>query len=217
MRRPVLRRCQGRDGHRSEHARRAAIACPSARGRAQAARAQAGVASAVAAHRSAPRNATQRAKLAAGETTLILGATGVTGQLAVQIAKLLGAKRVVAAGRNEGRLSRLLELGADVTIQLNQSPESLKAAFAREAGEEGFDVILDYLWGAPTEILLAAITRSEFSRVTKEIRLVQVGESAGASISLSAAVLRSTPLTESTRNDNPMIKLKTDFSNYTDK
>jgi NADPH:quinone reductase-like Zn-dependent oxidoreductase len=138
---------------------------------------------------------TQRAKLAAGETVLILGATGVTGQLAVQIAKLLGAKRVVAAGRNERRLSRLRELGADATIQLEQSPELLKGAFAREAGEDGFDVILDYLWGAPTEVLLAAITRPEFARVTKEMRLVQVGESAGATISLPAAVLRSTALT----------------------
>lgn len=138
---------------------------------------------------------TQRAKLAAGETVLILGATGVTGQLAVQIAKLLGAKRVIAAGRNSRRLARLHELGADATIQLDQSPESLKDAFAREAGENGFDVILDYLWGAPTEALLAAITRPEFSRVTKEMRLVQVGESAGATISLPAAVLRSTALT----------------------
>ena len=43
------------------------------------------------------------AKLAAGETVLILGATGVTGKLAVQIAKILGAGRVVAAGRNEQR------------------------------------------------------------------------------------------------------------------
>src|ERR1700687_1842124 len=52
-----------------------------------------------------------RAKLAPGETALILGATGVTGQLAVQIAKVLGAKRVIGAGRNERALGRLHELG----------------------------------------------------------------------------------------------------------
>lgn len=138
---------------------------------------------------------TQRAKLVAGETVLILGATGVTGQLAVQIAKLLGAKCIVGAGRNQRRLARLRELGADATIQIDQSPESLKEAFAREAGEGGFDVIIDYLWGRPTEALLAAITRPEFARVTKEMRLVQVGESAGATIALPAAVLRSTALT----------------------
>lgn len=136
-----------------------------------------------------------RAKLVPGETVLILGATGVTGQLAVQIAKLLGAKRVIGAGRNERMLERLRELGADTTIQLDQSDESLKDAFAREAAVTGFDVIIDYLWGNPTEMLLAAITKSEFAAVTKETRLVQVGESAGPTISLPAAVLRSTALT----------------------
>jgi NADPH2:quinone reductase len=138
---------------------------------------------------------THRAKLAAGETVLILGATGVTGQLAVQIAKLLGAKRVIGAGRNQRVLGRLRELGADATIQIDQSADALKNAFAREAGEAGYDVVLDYLWGRPTEALLAAITKPEFAVVTRETRLVQVGESAGAAISLPAAVLRSTALT----------------------
>jgi NADPH:quinone reductase-like Zn-dependent oxidoreductase len=138
---------------------------------------------------------THRAKLAAGETVLILGATGVTGQLAVQIAKLLGAKRVIGAGRNEHVLGRLRELGADTTIQIDQNADALKNAFAREAGEAGYDVVLDYLWGRPTEALLAAITKPEFAVVTRETRLVQVGESAGAAISLPAAVLRSTALT----------------------
>jgi NADPH:quinone reductase-like Zn-dependent oxidoreductase len=138
---------------------------------------------------------THRARLSAGETVLILGATGVTGQLAVQIAKLLGAKRVIGAGRNERVLGRLGELGADATIQLEQPEGSLKDAFAREGGDAGFDVIIDYVWGSPTEALLAAITKSEFANVTKETRLVQVGESAGETIALPAAVLRSTALT----------------------
>jgi NADPH:quinone reductase-like Zn-dependent oxidoreductase len=138
---------------------------------------------------------THRAKLAPGETVLILGATGVTGQLAVQIAKVLGAKRVIGAGRNAWALGRLRELGADATIQLDQPADSLRHAFAGEAGDAGFDVIIDYVWGRPTEALLAAITRPEFAVVTKETRLVQVGESAGPTISLPAAVLRSTALT----------------------
>jgi NADPH:quinone reductase-like Zn-dependent oxidoreductase len=138
---------------------------------------------------------THRAKLAPGEAVLILGATGVTGQLAVQIAKRLGAKRVIAAGRNARVLGRLRDLGADATIQLDQPGDSLKEAFAREAGDAGLDVIIDYVWGRPTETLLAAITKSEFAAVTKETRLVQVGESAGPTIALPAAVLRSTPLT----------------------
>ncbi|MGA7381108.1 MAG: zinc-binding alcohol dehydrogenase family protein [Terriglobales bacterium] len=136
----------------------------------------------------------QRAKLARGESVLILGATGVTGKLAVQIAKLLGAARVVAAGRNQQVLGTLHDLGADATIQIDKPGQDLKEAFAREAGDSGFDVIIDYVWGAPTVALLAAITRKEFAVVKSEIRLVQVGESAGAAISLPAAVLRSAPL-----------------------
>jgi NADPH2:quinone reductase len=136
-----------------------------------------------------------RAKLVAGENVLILGATGVTGRLAVSIAKLLGAARVVAAGRNPQVLSSLLRVGADATIQLDVPAAELTAAFAREAGPSGFQVVIDYLWGAPTEAFVAEITRKEFAAATSEIRLVQVGESAGPTISLPAAALRSTPLT----------------------
>jgi NADPH:quinone reductase-like Zn-dependent oxidoreductase len=125
----------------------------------------------------------------------ILGATGTTGGLAIQIARTLGAERVVTAGRNETALARLRELGADATISLSQPEEDLKADFAREAGEAAFNVVIDYLWGRPTEILIAAITRSEFAPATGETRFVQVGESAGPTIVLPAAVLRSTPLT----------------------
>jgi NADPH:quinone reductase-like Zn-dependent oxidoreductase len=137
----------------------------------------------------------ERAKLAPGETVLILGATGTTGKLAVQIAKILGAGRVIAAGRNEKALNSLLALGADTSIQLDQFGDELTKAFAREAGDKGFQVVIDYLWGPPTEALLAALTRNEFAAIGSETRLVQVGESAGAAISLPAAVLRSAPLT----------------------
>jgi NADPH2:quinone reductase len=135
------------------------------------------------------------AKLASGETVLILGATGVTGKLAVQVARILGAGRVVAAGRNEEVLSRLHDLGADATIPLDKPDQELIEAFRRQAGEKGFDVIIDYLWGHPTEALLTAITNAEFAVAGSEIRLVEVGESVGPTITLPAAVLRSTPLT----------------------
>lgn len=138
---------------------------------------------------------THRARLVPGETVLILGATGVAGQLAVQIAKLLGAARVVAAGRNAQVLGRLRELGADATISLEQSPAELAAAFARHAEDGGFQVVLDYVWGPPTEALLSALTRSGFFVVKSETRLVQIGETAGPTISLAASVLRSTALT----------------------
>jgi NADPH:quinone reductase-like Zn-dependent oxidoreductase len=136
-----------------------------------------------------------RAKLAPGETVLILGATGMTGKLAVQAAKLLGARRVVGAGRNPEALAALPALGADATISLNQSHGSLTAAFRQQNSEQRFDVIIDYVWGPPTEALLAAITTHEFAAACSETRLVQVGESAAPAIHLPAAVLRSTALT----------------------
>jgi NADPH:quinone reductase-like Zn-dependent oxidoreductase len=138
---------------------------------------------------------TQRAKLAKGEKVLILGATGVTGKLAVQIAKRLGAGRVIASGRNPQALEKLRDLGADAVIQLNQPEDELRKAFSQEAGEDGFNVVIDYVWGRPTEVLISAITRPEFAVINSETRLVQVGESAGPNISLPAAVLRSTALT----------------------
>ena len=138
---------------------------------------------------------TLRAKLAPGENVLILGATGVTGRLAVRIAKLLGAGRVVAAGRNQQTLQSLAQLGADAAIRLDVPEKQLQESFAREAGTFGFQVVIDYVWGQPTEALLSAMTIRTFAAIGTEIRLVHVGESAGPTISLPAAVLRSAALT----------------------
>jgi NADPH:quinone reductase-like Zn-dependent oxidoreductase len=136
-----------------------------------------------------------RAKLKEGENVLILGATGVTGKLAVRIAKLMGAARVVAAGRNPQALEALRSGGADATIRIGEEDDELREAFAREAANSRFDVIIDYLWGRPTEVLLSALTKKEFAHISGETRVVQAGESAGAAISLPAAVLRSSALT----------------------
>jgi len=136
-----------------------------------------------------------RAKLVPGENVLILGATGITGKLAVRIAKLLGAARVVAAGRNQQALSTLRDLGADATISLALPETELSEAFLREAGQSGFQVVIDYVWGSPAEAFLAAITRREFAVIQSETRFVQVGESAASTLTLPAAVLRSTALT----------------------
>jgi NADPH2:quinone reductase len=136
-----------------------------------------------------------RAKLQRGENVLVLGATGVTGKLAVRIAKLLGAARVVAAGRNQQALNALCDVGADATISLLMPAAELSEAFRREAGPSGFQVVIDYVWGRPTEVFLAAITRREFAVIESETRFVQAGESAAPTITLPAAVLRSTALT----------------------
>jgi NADPH2:quinone reductase len=88
------------------------------------------------------------ARLKPGETVLVLGATGSAGKLAVQIAKRLGAGRVVAAGRNAEVLESLTDYGADATVRLDGDDEEVARAFAAAAGEGGFDVILDYLGAA---------------------------------------------------------------------
>jgi NADPH2:quinone reductase len=132
------------------------------------------------------------AKLQPGETVLINGSTGVSGKLAVQIAKLLGAGRIVGTGRNEDSMNKVRELGADAVIDLKQSDEQLAEAFHKEAGE-GYDIILDFLWGHPTEVLIKTLIPSEI-RMSKPVRLIQIGEKAGDTISLSADALRTTGL-----------------------
>lgn len=136
----------------------------------------------------------QRAGVRPGETVLVLGATGISGGLAVQIAKLLGAGRVVAAGRDPRRLEQLRTLGADETIRIDQVAD-LPQAFADAAGESGYDVVLDYLWGAPAEALFAALTRGDLIPTqSNRTRHVQIGTMAGSDVTLPAAVLRSSGL-----------------------
>jgi hypothetical protein len=65
----------------------------------------------------------------------------------------------------------------------------------REAGQSGFQVVIDYVWGQPAQVFLTAMTRTEFVAIQSETRFVQVGESAAPTITLPAAVLRSTALT----------------------
>jgi NADPH:quinone reductase-like Zn-dependent oxidoreductase len=132
-----------------------------------------------------------RAKLIAKESVLILGATGTTGKLAVQIARMLGAGRIIAVGRDEPTLRMLPSLGADLTIKLD---DGFAEAIEKEASK-GLNVILDYLWGTPTETVLATLARPNFAPAScGRMRLLQVGESAGATVSLPAAALRSSSL-----------------------
>jgi NADPH2:quinone reductase len=135
-----------------------------------------------------------RTQFVAGQSVLILGATGVSGQLAVQVAKRLGARRVVAIGRNPEVLETLIGLGADSVVSLDQAQDELVAAFRREWDKDGIDVVLDYLWGPPAEVLLAAISQKGMQHASDRIRYIQVGSMAGANITLPAATLRSTGL-----------------------
>jgi NADPH2:quinone reductase len=134
-----------------------------------------------------------RTPLRPGETVLVMGATGVAGKLAVQIAKLLGAGRVIGAGRNPEALESLKALGADVTVKIDDPGQDLVQAFAA-AIKDGVDVVLDYLWGKPTEALIAALTGHDFLAQPRITRLVEIGESAGPTVSLPGAALRSSGL-----------------------
>jgi NADPH:quinone reductase-like Zn-dependent oxidoreductase len=124
-----------------------------------------------------------RAQLRPGETVLVLGATGVVGQIAVQAARLLGAGRVVAAGRDAEMLARAARLGADATVDLSGGLEGadLTQAF-REAAGGDVDVVHDPLWGPPAAAALEALGVGG--------RLVQLGQSAGAHATLSSASIR---------------------------
>ncbi|HEY0449348.1 zinc-binding alcohol dehydrogenase family protein [Actinophytocola sp.] len=114
------------------------------------------------------------AGLRPGETVLVLGATGAAGQVATQAAKLLGAGRVVAAGRHAKTLDSLLDRGADEIVILGGDDD---AAALLEATRGGADVVYDPLWGAPFVAALKATKPGG--------RTVTVGRSAGE---LDAAV-----------------------------
>lgn len=133
----------------------------------------------------------ERARVAAGETVLVLGATGVAGQMAIQVARYLGAKRVIGVGRN---VEALAAANLDSIIALGEPEEAVREAFAAEAAK-GIDVVIDYLWGRPTELLLEALAKGFKASATHRTRLVEVGDSAGKTISLPGAILRSVDLT----------------------
>ena len=134
----------------------------------------------------------ERAHLVTGETVLINGATGAAGRLAIQIAKFMGARKVIATGRDVEALEQLKVLGADVTIPLVPSPKELEAAFKEQFGGEGVDVVLDYLWGQSAEILIVAAAKAGKDAVL--IRFVQIGALSGGNITLPSAALRSSTL-----------------------
>jgi len=122
-----------------------------------------------------------RARLQEGEAVLVLGASGVVGQVGVQAARLLGAARVVAAARSEEGLERARVLGADATVRLDGEEGDLAEAL-RSACDGGADVVLDPLWGEPAAAAIEAMRQGG--------RLVQIGQSAGERSSLLSSAVR---------------------------
>lgn len=125
-----------------------------------------------------------------GNTVLINGATGVSGKLAVQVAKYHGAASVIAVGRNAHTLQQLKSLGADTVISLQQTDEEIIKQLKHVHEHTPVDIVLDYLWGHPVELVLNAVK----TLPPHKIRLVTIGEMAGATINLASGILRSTQL-----------------------
>ncbi|WP_019927528.1 zinc-binding alcohol dehydrogenase family protein [Nocardia sp. BMG111209] len=128
----------------------------------------------------------RRIEFGPGQTVLILGATGSAGRMAVQIAKLFGATRIVAVARNAGLLAALPALGATETVALADT-----ARLGTVAAE--VDVVLDYLWGEPAADALAAIVTARPDR-GKPLSWIQIGSVAGPTAAIPSAALRAAHL-----------------------
>ena len=131
-----------------------------------------------------------RASFQAGQTILINGATGVSGRMAVQAARLRGAGKIIVTGRNAESLEYLRTIGADVCISLLDSPEQIIEQLVHIQQDSPLDVVLDYLWGEPVQWLLQALARC----CPQPVQLVTIGQMAGVDISLPSGILRSKPV-----------------------
>jgi len=136
------------------------------------------------------------AGLTRGETVVVLGASGAVGQVAVQAARLLGAGRVVAAGRDRSAMGRSLATGADEVVELG-GPDD--AASLREATRGGADVVLDPLFGEPVVHALRATRLGA--------RVVSIGSTANPDATVPFAALRGrSMLTYSNQLTDPRTK-----------
>jgi NADPH:quinone reductase-like Zn-dependent oxidoreductase len=133
----------------------------------------------------------RRVPIETGQSVLVLGATGNAGTMAVQIAKRLGAGRVVGAGRDVDRLEALTNLGADDIVRLTEDIDATAVALAEAAAE--VDIVIDYLWGKPAEraIMTLLTARSDRSRA---LNWIQIGAMAGPTLELPSVALRSANL-----------------------
>jgi NADPH:quinone reductase-like Zn-dependent oxidoreductase len=133
----------------------------------------------------------RRVNLRPGQGVLILGATGNAGQLAVQIARHLGAARIVAGGRDPRRLALLTDLGA--TDVVSQAGDPTQAAEQLADAASDVDVVIDYTWGAPTELAIPAMVTRRTER-DRPLTWIQIGSTAGPEITLPSYVLRAANL-----------------------
>jgi NADPH:quinone reductase-like Zn-dependent oxidoreductase len=135
-----------------------------------------------------------RAKMKKGDVVLINGATGVTGQIAVQIAKLDGASTIIVTGRNSESLDKLNSLGADVIISLMQDDEAIINQLKEIHRITPVNIVIDYMWGHPVELIINSLKGGGMNNITSKVRIVTVGSMAGENINLASGTLRSTAI-----------------------
>jgi NADPH:quinone reductase-like Zn-dependent oxidoreductase len=153
----------------------------------------------------------RRVPFQAGQNVLVLGATGNAGQMAVQVARRLGANQVIAAGRNAGRPTGLPALGATGTVLLDTLPlttgplttgplttgplDEDAAGVAQRLGQAAAhaDVVIDYLWGEPTAAAMAAVITGRADH-GQPLTWIEIGSVAGPSAAIPSAALRAARL-----------------------
>ncbi|GIG83950.1 quinone oxidoreductase family protein [Planotetraspora kaengkrachanensis] len=127
---------------------------------------------------------TWRAAVRPGEQVLVLGAGGVVGQVAVQAARLLGARRVVAACRSDAAREAARAAGADAVVPIEAGDDAATLAGRMAAVcDGGVDVVIDPLFGVPAEAAVRVLAQGG--------RLVNLGGSAADSATLDSSTLRS--------------------------
>ncbi|SDI69022.1 quinone oxidoreductase family protein [Chryseobacterium jejuense] len=133
-----------------------------------------------------------KAGIQSGNVVLVNGATGITGRIAVQIAKVYGASKIIVTGRNEESLQALRELGADEVVSLQLNDEDFKKKIKEIHSESPIDIVIDYIWGHSVEMILSAFKGDgTFSHKTK---LITIGGMSGDTIQLSSQILRATDI-----------------------
>jgi NADPH:quinone reductase-like Zn-dependent oxidoreductase len=130
----------------------------------------------------------RRITFQAGQSVLILGATGSAGRMAIQIARHLGASQIVAAGRDQDRLDSLTLIGADDVVSMLGDEATVAERLGQVAGD--VDVVIDYLWGKPAQDAMMPILLNRRDR-SRPLSWVQIGSIAGPTVAVPSVALRS--------------------------
>jgi NADPH:quinone reductase-like Zn-dependent oxidoreductase len=133
----------------------------------------------------------QRIAFRAGQSVLILGATGNAGRMAIQVAKLLGAERIIGAARRADLLAALPALGASDTVLMDGEAKAVAQRLGQVAAD--VDVVIDYLWGEPSTAAMIAVV-SNRADPGKPLTWIEIGSVAGPTAAIPSAALRAVRL-----------------------